>query len=249
MIRGLANEPTHQHFLFSFLATVQAQPQTFSSGDKQVNIIELYTSEGCSSCRPAEKWLNTFKDDPRLWNEIIPLAFHVDYWDYIGWSDRFADAKFSDRQRYYAFSNQVSGVYTPGVMLNGREWRGWYYDKPVKQHQKTNGTLSLSLGGEHLDIRFDSNQQDALLNINIAVLGFDLKTEVKRGENHGRELMHDFVVLGHKQLRMSKYGNSYKVSSRLPNLKVAADKLAVVAWVNKSKDLTPLQATGGWLSK
>lgn len=236
-------------FYFSFSAIVQAQPQTFSSGDKQVNIIELYTSEGCSSCPPAEKWLNTFKDDPRLWNEVIPLAFHVDYWDYIGWPDRFADAKFSDRQHYYAFSNQVSGVYTPGVMLNGREWRGWYYDQAVKQSQTTNGTLNLSLKGDLVDVRFDNFQQSDLLNINMAVLGFDLETEVKRGENHGRVLAHDFVVLGHKQIRMNQDGDSYTVSSSLPSLKVAADKLAVVAWVNKSKDLTPIQATGGWIKK
>jgi hypothetical protein len=234
-------------FYFLFSSFAQAQPQTFSSGDKQVNIIELYTSEGCSSCPPAEDWLNTFRDDPRLWSEIIPLAFHVDYWDYIGWPDRFADASFSDRQRYYAFSNQVSGVYTPGVMLNGREWRGWYYNKPLKQGNTSNGKLSVNVNDDQVDASFESKQQAQIVNINIAVLGFDLKTEVKRGENHGRELAHEFVVLGHKQVRMEKHGDSYTVSSHLPKLKQEARQLAVVAWVNESKDLTPLQATGGWL--
>lgn len=236
-------------FSFTFLATVQAQPQTFSSGDKQVNIIELYTSEGCSSCPPAEKWLNTFKDDPRLWNEIIPLAFHVDYWDYIGWKDRFAEAKFADRQRYYAFSDQLSGVYTPGVMLNGREWRGWYYNKPLQQANAFSCELTLQVEGHQVDIEFKPNQQQSALNISIAILGFDLTSDIKRGENRGRELKHDFVVLGHKQVKMNSTGNGFKVTTELPKAKLEAQQLAVAAWVNKPKNLAPLQATGGWLKK
>lgn len=235
-------------FYFSFLPNVFAEPLSFSSGDKQVQVIELYTSEGCSSCPPAEKWLNSFKHDERLWNEVIPLAFHVDYWDYIGWPDRFAEAKYGDRQRYYAFSDQLNSVYTPGVMLNGREWRGWYRNKPIQQLDKTNGKLNLEVDGEEVNANFVTKDSGELLNINIAVLGFDLKTDVKRGENHGRELVHDFVVLGHKQVRMQSNDDQFSVSTVLPQLKEKADKLAVVAWVNKSKDLTPLQATGGWIA-
>jgi len=61
-----------------------AYAQTFNSSTQQVNLIELYTSEGCSSCPPADKWLNSLKEQQGLWTEFIPLAFHVDYWDYIG---------------------------------------------------------------------------------------------------------------------------------------------------------------------
>jgi hypothetical protein len=132
-------------------------------------------------------------------------------------------------------------------MLNGREWRGWYYNKPLKQGNTSNGKLSVNVNDDQVDASFESKQQAQIVNINIAVLGFDLKTEVKRGENHGRELAHEFVVLGHKQVRMEKHGDSYTVSSHLPKLKQEARQLAVVAWVNESKDLTPLQATGGWL--
>lgn len=233
---------------FSFISISHAQPQTFSSGDKQVNVIELYTSEGCSSCPPADKWLTGFKDDSRLWNEIIPLAFHVDYWDYIGWKDRFAEAQFGDRQRYYAFSDQLSGVYTPGVMLNGREWRGWYRNMPIQKTADRAGELSIKLNGDQLDVSFDSTDTKALFNVNIAVLGFDLKSEINRGENRGRELTHDFVVLGHKQVRLQREDGQFKVSTVLPELKLRADKLAIAVWVNQSKDLTPLQATGGWLN-
>jgi hypothetical protein len=232
-------------FYLSLFSLSHAAPQTFSSGNKQVNVIELYTSEGCSSCPPAEEWLNSFKQDDRLWKEIIPLAFHVDYWDYIGWPDRFADPKFADRQRYYVFSEQLSGVYTPGVMLNGREWRG---KSAIDSKKDKAGQLILEFDNGQVDVRYVTKTQDAPLNINIAVLGFDLVTEVKRGENQGRELVHDFVVLGHDLSRLQQNDTGeYCFSSKLPTLKMHANKLAIVAWVNRSKDLTPIQATGGWL--
>jgi len=233
---------------FSFISISHAQPQTFSSGDKQVNVIELYTSEGCSSCPPADEWLSNFKNDLSLWKALIPLAFHVDYWDYIGWKDRFAEAQFGDRQRYYAFSDQLSGVYTPGVMLNGREWRGWYRGQNIKQTMEKGGELSVTVNGDQLDVSFESTDTKALLNLNIAILGFDLKSDINRGENRGRELTHDFVVLGHKQVRLQREDAQFKVSTELPELKLRADKLAIAVWVNQSRDLTPLQATGGWLN-
>ena len=62
---------------------------TLSSQEQRTTLIELYTSEGCSSCPPADRWLSRLKDDPRLWKQIVPLAFHVDYWNYLGWRDRF----------------------------------------------------------------------------------------------------------------------------------------------------------------
>ncbi len=61
-----------------------------ASGDTRVNLLELYTSEGCSSCPPADRWLSGLRQDPRLWRQLVPVAFHVDYWDGIGWPDRFA---------------------------------------------------------------------------------------------------------------------------------------------------------------
>ena len=76
--------------LAGFATHASAASLQASSGEKRVTLVELYTSEGCSSCPPAEAWMNQLQDDPRLWREIVPVAFHVDYWDYIGWPDRFA---------------------------------------------------------------------------------------------------------------------------------------------------------------
>ncbi|TPW10725.1 MAG: hypothetical protein FD130_2142 [Halothiobacillaceae bacterium] len=89
-------------------------------------VLELYTSEGCSSCPPADRWLHQFTTDARLWRDIVPLAFHVDYWDYLGWRDRFAHPEHTARQQTYAAIGGIKTVYTPGLVLNGREWRGWF---------------------------------------------------------------------------------------------------------------------------
>src|SRR5882672_2702112 len=105
----------------------EAQPGAFSfqSVEQQTALLELYTSEGCSSCPPAEAWLTRLKDDPALWRNFVPVAFHVDYWDHLGWRDPWAAKAFSERQRNHAESWSAASVYTPGFVLNGKEWRGW----------------------------------------------------------------------------------------------------------------------------
>lgn len=111
------------------LVAVTAQPiqaLTLQSPLERVNLMELYTSHGCSSCPPADAWLRKLESHPRLWRELIPLAFHVDYWDHLGWSDRFASPAFSNRQREHRHRGVIRSVYTPGFLLNGREWRQWF---------------------------------------------------------------------------------------------------------------------------
>lgn len=94
------------------------------SGERVVPVVELYTSEGCSSCPPADRWLaSAFPPGTRV--DVVALAFHVDYWDRLGWSDRFASAAASERQALAARSNAAAFVYTPQVLLQGRDFRGW----------------------------------------------------------------------------------------------------------------------------
>ena len=96
----------------------------FQSGATQAALLELYTSEGCSSCPPAEEWLSRLKENPKLWQDFVPVAFHVDYWDYLGWKDTFAAKAYTQRQRDYASNWRGRSVYTPGFILDGKEWRG-----------------------------------------------------------------------------------------------------------------------------
>ena len=100
-----------------------AEQVLFQSGDQQVNLVELYSSEGCSSCPPADKWVASLKTHKDLWQSFVPINFHVDYWDRLGWVDRFANQSFSQRQRRYAQEWQSGRVYTPGFVKNGKEWR------------------------------------------------------------------------------------------------------------------------------
>src|SRR5262245_2099986 len=108
-----------------FLATVaQASPQRVRSGATRASVLELYSSEGCSSCPPADELVNSLAAGGT--GRIIALAFHVDYWDEIGWPDRFASPRWSARQRARSAS-----VYTPELMLNGREVARRNLDAPT----------------------------------------------------------------------------------------------------------------------
>ena len=94
------------------------------SGPATAALVELYTSEGCSSCPPADRWLSQLKPAAEK-GTVVPVAFHVTYWDYIGWRDAFADERHTARQRARAGASGARYVYTPQVVLGGRDFRGW----------------------------------------------------------------------------------------------------------------------------
>src|SRR5580693_7683854 len=94
-------------------AAATAAPVVFQSSDRQTALVELYTSEGCSSCPPAESWLSGMKKSSGLWNDFVPVAFHVEYWDNLGWRDKWSSKQFSDRQRDYAGVWGGDNIYTP----------------------------------------------------------------------------------------------------------------------------------------
>ncbi len=222
---------------------------TFKSSVEQTGLMELYTSEGCSSCPPADRWISALKDEDGLWNEFIPMSFHVDYWDYIGWKDRFASPQNSDRQRQYAKEKSLKTVYTPGFVYNGQEWRGWFARRfrqlPAGQEP---GVLELEILDNFATARFlPQNGNHINLLLNVALLGFELKTQVKAGENRGRELPHDFVVLGVDTAAFKANNNIYQTKLRLPETVISAPRYAIVAWVSKRGKQAPIQATGGWI--
>src|SRR5258708_30257782 len=113
-------------FATTLLAAVPlfAEPITFQSEDTPATLLELFTSEGCSSCPPADAWMSKLKTNPGLWKRVVPVVFHVDYWNGLGWPDRFAPAANTARQHRYAAAWRSNSVYTPGFVLNGHERRG-----------------------------------------------------------------------------------------------------------------------------
>lgn len=221
----------------------------FESGETQSSLIELFTSEGCSSCPPAEKWLTALKSSSDLWKKAVPVAFHVDYWDGLGWRDRFAKPEFTSRQQRYAAAWGGDSVYTPGFVLNGKEWRSWVGGNSMPAGSTRVGVLRVSLGndGKLIGTFVPATMQPRALALNVALLGNDLVSDVKRGENGGRKLRHDFVVLDLIKTDMVNESNRWTASVALKTQSSADKSSAIAAWITEGR--MPIQATGGWLQR
>jgi hypothetical protein len=182
---------------------------------KPVAVIELFTSEGCSSCPPADSNLQRIsKMQPAADGAVIPLSFHVDYWNYLGWEDPFSKGAFSERQRDYARGAEQQGVYTPQMIVNGKyAFNGSdaaLTDKAIRLSlsrpvthvvdvrvlkSKTDKSFTMNYSVKLADA--DAGQlaeADSDLQINIAVASESESVNVVRGENGGRELSHVWVV-------------------------------------------------------
>lgn len=222
------------------LHSTAAETRGFSSNGESVQLIELYTSQGCSSCPPAEKKLNSLLDHPDLWSKIIPIAFHVDYWDRLGWKDPFANPANTKRQYAQSDEGNVKSVYTPCFIINGKEWRGYFSGNSWPQSSKSVGILKTSLNNSHLKIEYSESNDD--LQLNVAILGVGITTAVKSGENRNKKLEQEFVALWHQSIT-----KNWNIA--LPKLEslVTADRYALAVWVTKKNSLKPIQATGGWL--
>ncbi|MBZ0069114.1 MAG: DUF1223 domain-containing protein [Thiobacillus sp.] len=168
---------------------------TAASGPARNSLLELYTSEGCSSCPPADRWLSQLPPN----SGVVPLAFHVDYWDRLGWRDPFGQAAFSQRQR--ARNSGLGWVYTPQVMLDGTDYRSWQRSrtpqlKPVPAQVNLSLTLTQSPG--HIDAQVGSRVAASIdrqkARLFLALYENRLSSRVAAGENARRTLNHDYVV-------------------------------------------------------
>ena len=226
-----------------------AAPAAFHSSDQNTPLIELYTSEGCSSCPPAESWLSRQKDSPGLWKEFVPVAFHVDYWDHLGWQDPWSANSFSARQRAYAKANVTATIYTPEFVLNGKEWRASSGRRDVPRSTMNVGVLTVSsVTSNRWHLVFVPTIPAARYEACGALLSSDLSSEVKAGENRGRRLTHDFVVVSLTKTRLERNGVVFQGEFVVGlERKRAKGKLALAVWVTRGDQLEPLQATGGWL--
>lgn len=179
------------------------------SGAQRATLVELFTSEGCSSCPPADRWLSGFASRPPTpARPVIPLAFHVDYWDYIGWADRFASPIYTTRQKARMAATHGRFIYTPQTLIDGRDSSAWRQaggpgqlpsGPPVAAGAKLALTLALAAGGPgeiHLLAEREPNTgREAQETVAyLAIYENGLHSEVGRGENAGQQLKHDYVV-------------------------------------------------------
>lgn len=201
--------------LFSLPITVQAadtiletkQVNTAKSPLNRVVLLELYTSEGCSSCPPADHFISSLKTAGISDKQLIPVAFHVTYWDYIGWKDRFAKKQFDERQRELANKNRKATVYTPQFVLSGEDYRSYAtFSEDVNKLAAEKATVALELTTQALPDRHSADR--LLLNLktdisasDVSDIGFyllvledNLASDVNDGENNGEKLHHDYVV-------------------------------------------------------
>ena len=226
-------------FLIALGLTARGADYAFESGPQKAHLLELFTSEGCSSCPPAESWLSKLKSEPGLWKDFVPLAFHVDYWDRLGWRDPFAAKEWTARQYQYAAKWKIESVYTPGFVLDGREW-GERRLPPTATEKP--GLLKLSIANGKISAEFHPSEGNIReVDLHVARLGFDLTSKVTAGENNGRNLRQDFVVLSLVNEKMI----DGKAETRFPGDDAKAG--AIAAWITAPDEVEPIQAVGGWL--
>ena len=221
-----------------------AAPQKFSSGPAQVHLIELYTSEGCSSCPSAEAWLGQLRAAPGLWRDFVPVAFHVNYWDRLGWPDRWASRQFTDRQYAYGDIWRVSTVYTPGFVLDGRDWSE-RFERKLPAPGKNSGTLTVEIAEGRGVVNYEpAAGAGESYEVHVALLGGGIVSQVKAGENRGETLNHEFVVLALDQHGLAQG----RAEFALPvSAATGVARRALAVWVTRANELAPEQAAGGWL--
>jgi hypothetical protein len=177
------------------------------SGATITPVVELYTSEGCSSCPPADKWVSTLKSKNTgnsTANPAVIQAFHVNYWDYIGWPDRFATPAHTNRQRQISAWNRQNGIYTPQMVLNGGDWRVWggssrNVTASLVSQETAKSSISLQqTGADQFEAVISPVQSTsggtATWSAYWTITEHGHVTKVKAGENSGETLLHDFVV-------------------------------------------------------
>ena len=226
------------------------------SGPQATALVELFTSEGCSSCPPADRWLaSTFRGTASTTS--IPLAFHVDYWDRLGWKDRFAAALYTERQYTAMRANRATFVYTPQVLVQGKSIADW---STGSRDRGTAPAIAVANGSPaRADIVLDAvpqqgavavkaraqvpravNRKDAALYVALVQSG--LVSEVNAGENAGVHLAHDHVVRTLRGGAALDAGGAASLDVVFPVPADGGSATTIVAFVQNPKTGDVLQA-------
>jgi hypothetical protein len=199
--RAIALAVALTSLLASDLATAAGAVCASHSPSHRVALVELYSSEGCNSCPPADNWLSQWKNSGAT-QSIVPLALHVDYWNSLGWTDRFSQHRFTERQQNLTDLAGGHTIYTPEIFVSGRELRSWSQrDSFVSRIGKVVAEPAQELkpqtkGAFNVDAQFTSKAADTTdpLNAYVAVYQNALNSQVRAGENSGATLHHERVV-------------------------------------------------------
>jgi hypothetical protein len=192
--------------------------------DERPIVVELFTSEGCSSCPPADALLAELAGRP----DVLALSFHVDYWDRLGWKDPFSSREATDRQNRYARLLALPTVYTPQIVVDGR-WEAVGSDRAdvdraleIARRERSEVLVALALDHGQARIKVGPGGDGAVASV--LLIGFDRRrvTAVKRGENSGRTLAHVDVVRGIEEIARFSGGSEIAAPIRWQCDRVAA---------------------------
>jgi hypothetical protein len=221
----------------------------FNSGESKVRLIELYTSQSCSSCPPAETWLSNLKNSDKLWTEFIPISFHVSYWNHLSWKDSFSKQEFSNRQREY---HRVirGGVYTPQVVLDGKDFRKW-------RNINANSFSKSRIKPGNLNVSIDKDLKTAKLSFNYkkkseglicygAYIEGGHSSKITSGENEGKKIRQDFIVIDLVNKMAKKNKRKFTCSLDLKVRKNQKES-GLVFWLINKKTYEVVQVAGGKL--
>ncbi len=208
-----------------------------------VAVLELFTSQGCSSCPAADRLLaHTISNAGKEGKNVIALSFHVDYWNRLGWPDPFSAKEYSDRQSQYASRLNLNGVYTPQMIVNGaREFVGSdeadlkdALNKSLRTNTTTAFTsLSASMNDKAPKVKFAIEGDYTACKINFALVSLSETTVIKRGENGGLTLTNENVVRQFVSIPAAAEGEISFKANPLP----AGTNMAIVAYIQKTGDL------------
>ncbi len=199
--------------LAAWLVPAQAAEITIESGAMRVPVVELYTSEGCSSCPPADAWIGRLGETLGEELRAVPLAFHVDYWNYLGWDDPFSSPEYTQRQRFLGALNAQSSIYTPEFLVSGRETRGTRaVVGAIREANAQPAVVTIRAvvtrdADEVITAEVDIDGDTAGAALYFAVFENGITREIGAGENHGRTLNHDFVVRDFREVALPDPGN------------------------------------------
>lgn len=222
--------------LFFTLVSLNSFALNWESGTEKIHLVELYTSESCSSCPPAEAWLNNLKDDDLLYKEVVPVEYHVDYWNYLSWEDKHSDNKFTRRQRLFAQKRGTS-VFTPQILQNGKKDLRYSAHYPKKANKKV-PNLKVSVNQKTGEVLLTTKNSPNLVCEAVLTQG-GYVSKIRSGENSGKTLKHEFVVEEMKTKRLKNNECRFKFDN-LENKKGRG----IALWLRSPDTFEVIQATG-----
>lgn len=218
------------------------------SQHKSAVVLELFTSQGCSSCPPADKVLKEINDNMDS-EYVIPIAYHVDYWNYIGWKDPFSTKEFTDIQRYYGQKFRSNSIYTPQLIINGNEHvvgsNEVTIHKKIKRYLKKSSKFKLDISEtikeeNGITISFNINGKVNNSILEALIVLDEITTNVTRGENRNRTVVNSNIVVARTVGNINK--NSGNIHIKTPKIINQEDKLRLVL-VLKNEELYVQTAT------